>query len=74
MLNSQIRLSSKVISSEIAKGEEQSSKMILGIQRLQETELIKKKMLLIIGITSLIGAFSLIVPYIYTIVPVYETL
>ena len=62
-----------MFSSEAAKGEEDSQRMILGIQRLQESELIEKKMIRILAATILIGVLSLILPYLFSIVPVYET-
>jgi hypothetical protein len=62
-----------VFSSEAAKGEEDSQRMIIEIQRLQESELIAKKMIRILAATSLIGVLSLILPYLFSIVPVYET-
>ena len=62
-----------MFSSEAAKGEEDSQKMIIEIQRLQESELIAKKMIRILAATSLIGVLSLILPYLFSIVPVYET-
>ena len=62
-----------MFSSEAAKGEEDSQRMIIEIQRLQESELIAKKMIRILAATSLIGVLSLILPYLFSIVPVYET-
>ena len=62
-----------MFSNETAKGEEDSQRMILGIQRLQESELIAKKMIRILAATILIGVLSLILPYLFSIVPVYET-
>lgn len=62
-----------MFSSEAAKGEEESQRMILGIQRLQESELIAKKMIRILAGTIFIGVLSLILPYLFSIVPVYET-
>lgn len=62
-----------MFSSEAAKGEEDSQRMILEIQNLQESELIAKKMIRILAATSSIGILSLFVPYLFSIVPVYET-
>lgn len=62
-----------MFSSEAAKGEEDSQRMIIEIQRLQESELIAKKMIRILAATSSIGVLSLILPYLFSIVPVYET-
>ena len=62
-----------MFSSEAAKGEEDSQRMIIEIQRLQESELIAKKMIRILAATSSIGVLSLFLPYLFSIVPVYET-
>lgn len=73
LINSQIRSSSHVLSSEAMKGEDDSLKLISEISKLRERELIFKKLLKIIAGSAVIGALSMLVPFFYSIVPVYET-
>jgi len=52
---------------------DESDHVLEEIHQLREKELITKRLLVILIVSSSIGALSLLVPYIYSIVPVYES-
>lgn len=53
--------------------EDKNDELLNEVHWLQERHLIVRVMLKIIGLTTVIGILALLVPYIYAIVPVYET-
>lgn len=55
-------------------GEEEDGDILLKFKELLEKNLIIKRMSIFIVIWTLIGISSFFFPYIYSIVPVYETL
>jgi hypothetical protein len=52
---------------------EDDHRLVKSIRKLKESNIIKNELFKIISGTTLVGVISLLVPHIYTIVPVYET-
>lgn len=53
--------------------EDRNDELLNEVHFLQERHLIVRILFKIIGLTTVIGVLALLVPYIYAIVPVYET-
>jgi hypothetical protein len=53
--------------------EEGNEELISNIHNLREFQLITKILLIFVSFTTVIGAISFVIPYVYAIIPVYET-